>query len=107
MTCCATICRADGIPVVTVPNDNGNDRPHRVPVNQDVYAVFDRINYTLSLVVSPEVEISTIEIYKDGILIIIDDIPTLYYLLSSYGNGTYTIQLNAVDGTIYTGDFAY
>lgn len=108
MTFCTTVSFADTIPVVTVPNDDNDDeQPHRTPVNQDVYAVFDRINYTLSLVVSPEVEISTIEIFKDGILIITDNIPTLYYLLSSYGNGTYTIQLNAVDGTIYTGDFAY
>lgn len=107
MTCCTTICKADGIPVVTIPNDDGNDRPHRTPVNQDVYAVFDRINYTLSLVVSPEVEISTVEIYKDGSLIITDDIPTLFYLLSSYGSGAYTIQLNAVDGTTYTGNFSY
>ena len=104
---CTKICRADGIPVVDAPNDYGNDNPHRAPVNQDVYAVFDRINYTLSLVVSPEVKISTVEIYKDGILIISDDVPTLYYILSSYGNGAYTIQLNAVDGTTYTGDFSY
>ncbi len=106
-TYCTTICRADGIPVVTIPPYNDDEQPHRAPVNQDVYAVFDRINYTLSLVVSPEVKISTVEIYKDGILIISDDVPTLYYILSSYGNGAYTIQLNAVDGTTYTGDFSY
>lgn len=107
MTYCTTICRADGIPVVTVPDGSNNDIPHRAPVNEDVYAVFNRIDCTLSLIVSPEVEISNVEIYKDGILIISDDVPTLYYILSSYGNGAYTIQLNAVDGTTYTGDFSY
>lgn len=104
---CTTICRADGIPVVVAPNDYGNDNPHRAPVNHDVYAVFDRINCTLSLVVSPEVEISTVEIYKDGSLIITDDIPTLFYILSSFGNGVYTILISVVDGTTYTGDFSY
>ena len=107
MTCCTTICKADGIPVVTIPNDDGNDTPHRTPVNQDVYAVFDRIDCTLSLIVSPEVEISDIEIYKDGSLIITDNIPTLLYILSSYGSGAYLIQLNAVGGITYTGNFSY
>ena len=104
---CTTICRADGIPVVVAPNDYGNDNPHRAPVNEDVYAVFNRIDCTLSLIVSPEVEISNVEIYKDGSLIITDNIPTLLYILSSYGSGVYTIQLNAVGGTTYTGDFSY
>ncbi len=36
-----------------------------------------------------------------------DDVPTLYYLLSSYGSGAYTIQLYAGDGTTYTGNFSY
>lgn len=107
MTYCTNICRANGIPVYTVPGDDNNDIPHRAPVQQDVYAVFDTTTYTLSLFVSPEIEISTVEIYKDGNMIISDDVPTLYYILSSYGNGAYTIQLNAVDGTTYTGDFSY
>ena len=107
MTYCTTICRADGIPVVTVPDGSNNDIPHRAPVNEDVYAVFNRIDCTLSLIVSPEVEISTVEIYKDGSLIITDDIPTLFYILSSYGSGAYTIQLNAMGGTTYTGNFSY
>lgn len=108
MTFCITESFAGIIPVVTVPNDDNDDeQPHRYPVQQDVYAVFDRINYTLSLVVSSEIEISNVEIYKDGNLIISDDVPTFYYILSSYGNGAYTIQLNAVDGTTYTGDFSY
>lgn len=106
MAYCTTICRADGIPVVTIPNDDDN-LPHRTPVNQDVYAVFDRIDCTLSLIVSPEVEISDVEIYKDGSLIITDNIPTLFYILSSYGSGAYTIQLNVVGGTTYTGNFSY
>ena len=107
VTYCTSICRADGIPVITVPGDDHNDIPHRAPVNEDVYAVFDRIDCTLSLIVSPEVEISNVEIYKDGSLIITDNIPTLLYILSSYGSGVYTIQLNAVGGTTYTGDFSY
>lgn len=106
MTYCTNICRANGIPVVTVPNEDDN-LPHRTLTQQDVYAVFDTTTYTLSLFVSPEIEISTVEIYKDGNMIISDDVPTLYYILSSYGNGAYTIQLNAVDGTTYTGDFSY
>lgn len=106
-TYCTTICRADGIPVVTIPPYNDDEQPHRTPGNEDVYAVFDRIDCTLSLIVSPEVEISTVEIYKDGSLIITDNIPTLLYILSSYGSGAYTIQLNAVGGTTYTGNFSY
>lgn len=107
MTYCTSICWADGIPVNVFPGDDYNNIPHRAPVNHDVYAVFDRINCTLSLVVSPEVGISTVEIYKDGCLINTDNIPTLFYILSSYGSGTYTIQLDAEDGTTYTGDFSY
>ena len=107
MTYCTTICKADGIPVYTYPGDDNTGQPHRAPVNEDVYAVFDRIDCTLSLIVSPEVEISDVEIYKDGSLIITDNIPTLLYILSSYGSGAYTIELNAVGGTTYTGYFSY
>ena len=107
MTYCTNICRANGIPVYSYPGDDNTGQPHRAPANQDVYAVFDTTTYTLSLFVSPEIEISNVEIYKDGNLIISDDVPTLYYVLSSYGNGTYTIQLNSVVGTTYIGDISY
>ena len=107
LTYCTTICRADGIPVYPYPGDDNTGQPHRAPANLGVYAVFDTTTYTLTLVVSPEIEISSVEIFKDGNMIISDDVPTLYYILSSYGNGAYTILLNAVDGTTYTGDFSY
>ena len=109
---CSTICKADGgeptIPVITVPNNSDEEGDsHRAPAHIDVYAVFDTTVSTLSLIVSPDIEISVVEIYKDGVLIISDNIPTLYYILSSYGSGTYSIALTTNDGTSYTGNFYF
>lgn len=112
MACSSTICNADGgeptIPVITVPdNDNDSGKSHRAPAQYETYAIFDTIVGTLSLIVSPDIEISVVEIYKDGALLISDNIPTLYYALSAYGSGTYCIALTTTDGTTYTGNFTF
>lgn len=112
LTISSTICKADGgeptIPVITVPdNDDDEDDSHRSSFNEGIYAIFDTTISTLSLIVSPDIEISVVEIYKDGVLIISDDIPTLYYNLSSYGSGTYNIALTTSDGITYTGNFFF
>ena len=107
-----TICKADGgeptIPVITVPdNDDDGERPHYAPIHQDIYAIFDTTVGTLSLIVSPDIDISVVEIYKDGVLIISDNIPTLYYMLSAYGSGTYSIVLTTNDNATSTGNFSF
>ena len=112
ITFSSSICKADGgeptIPVTTVPdNDNEDDNSHRSPIQYDIYAIFDTTVNTLSLIVSPDIEISVVEIFKDGVLIISDNIPTLYYMLSFYGSGTYCIALTTNDGTTYTGNFYF
>ena len=112
LTSSSVVCHADGdgptIPVLTIPDNNSNtDDPHRSPALYDVYAVFDTTTSTLDLVVSSGIEISSIEIYKDGVLIITDTVPTLSYALSGFGNGTYTIILTTNNGISYTGNFTY
>ncbi len=107
-----TICKADGgeptIPIYTVPENSDRDGDsHRSPILYDIYAVFDTTVSGLSLIVSPDIEVSVVEIYKNGVLIISDNIPTLYYMLSSYGSGTYSIALTTNDGTTYTGNFYF
>lgn len=107
-----TICKADGgeptIPVITVPdNDDDGERPHYAPIHQDIYAIFDTTVSTLSLIVSPDIDISVVEIYKNGVLIISENIPTLYYALSAYGSGTYTVAITTNDGVTYTGTFNF
>lgn len=109
---CSTICKADGgeptIPVITVPNNSDEEGDsHRAPAHIDVYAVFDTTVSTLSLIVSPDIEISVVEIYKNGVLIIFENIPTLYYALSAYGSGTYTVAITTNDGVTYTGTFNF
>ena len=104
------ISKADGgpnIPIINVPTDDNDDDngPHHAPIHHDVYAVLNRTDQTLSLFVSSPVVICSVEIYKDGNLIISDPIPTLYYMLSSYGNGDYTILATTNNGIVYTGIF--
>ena len=111
LTSSPVVSRADGggpsIPVIINPDsDNDKDKPQHAPVHSDVYAVFDTTISTLSISVSSSIVVNNIEIYKDGYLIISDTIPTLYYDLSSYGNGDYTIILNTNSGITYTGLFS-
>lgn len=91
------------IPVIPFPH-TGQD-PHRAPVYQDVYALYNWNDLTLSLIVSPEIEVASVEIYQNGVQIIADSIPTLLYALSSYGSGEYTIQVTTITGIIYLGYF--
>lgn len=107
-----TICKADGgeptIPIYTIPdNDNDGERPHYAPIHRDLFAVFDTTVGTLSLIVSPDIEVSVVEIYKNEVLIISDNIPTLYYILSAYGSGSYTVAITTNDGVTYTGTFNF
>ena len=111
MTFSSIICKADGdgptIAVYTVPdNNNGDDtNPHRAQNYGEIYAVFDWTTNTLVLNVSSEISIVAVEIYKDGTLVIADNIPTLYYVMSLYGSGAYTILLTTDDSTTYSGYF--
>lgn len=112
ITFCSTICKADGgeptIPIFTVPDNSDEEGDsHRTPIQYDIYAIFDTTVSTLSLIVSPDIEISVIEIFKDGVLIISDNIPTLYYILSAYSSGTFSIALTTNDGITYTGNFYF
>lgn len=112
ITFCSTICKADGgeptIPIFTVPDNSDEEGDsHRTPIQYDIYAIYDTTVSTLSLIVSPDIEISVIEIFKDGVLIISDNIPTLYYILSAYSSGTFSIALTTNDGITYTGNFYF
>lgn len=107
-----TICKADGgeptIPIYTVPeNSDREGDSHRSPILYDIYAVFDTTVSGLSLIVSPDIEVSVVEIYKNGVLIISENIPTLYYILSAYSSGTFSIALTTNDGITYTGNFYF
>lgn len=107
-----TICKADGgeptIPIYTVPeNSDREGDSHRSPILYDIYAVFDTTVSGLSLIVSPDIEVSVVEIYKNGVLIISENIPTLYYILSAYGSGVYTVAITTNDGVTYTGTFNF
>ena len=98
--------KADGDPTIPViPLPTSGQGPHQAPSMQDVYAFFNRVDITLSLVVSSELEVVLVEIYKNGNLIITDNIPTLYYYLSTYGCGNYSVHLTTEDETTYIGNF--
>lgn len=107
-----TICKADGgeptIPIYTIPdNDNDGGKTNRAPALCEAYAIFNTTVSGLSLIVSPDIEVSVVEIYKNEVLIISDNIPTLYYILSAYGSGAYTVAITTNDGVTYTGTFNF
>lgn len=107
MLCNLTVIKADGptIPVITIPSNNNNGSHHNAPIHQDFYAVYNRLDQTLYINVYSSITISNVTINQDGTPIISDNIPTFYYLLSSYGSGEYTVLLTTENGITYTGTF--
>lgn len=95
----------DSISVIIIPDNSSIQRPHRAPAYQDVYAIYNWNDLTLSLIVSPEIEVTSVEVYRNGTQIIAETIPTLFYDLSSYGSGEYTIQVTTVIEITYIGHF--
>lgn len=109
-----SVCKADpgdslNVPIVEpIPGGNIiNPNTGR----SSLYAVIGLLDdATLTLYVSSEVVVAYVRLYRNGLLVVTDDTPTLvdntlYYDLSSFGSGTYTVQLDADDGTVYIGTF--
>lgn len=98
------VCLADdgnGLPIEMEPNNN-NQLPHRSPI----CGVFNTITQTLTLTVNTDDTVEEVNIYKDGVLIVSDQEPTItVYDLSTYGTGTYQVVVVTESGTIYSGGF--
>lgn len=97
--------KADDPDIPVIPFPQTDQYPHRAPTYQDIYAIYNWNNLTLSLIVSPDIEVTSVEIYQNGVQIIADSIPTLLYALSSYGSGEYTIQVTTDIEITYIGHF--
>ena len=108
------VCKADpgdslNVPIVE-PIPGGNIINPNTGCSSH-YAVIGLLDDTaLTLYVSSEVMIAYVRFYRNGLLVVTDDTPipinnSLYYDLSSFGSGAYTVQLNAYDGTVYIGNF--
>ena len=100
----------DSINIILLPGENDGNVPHRTTNGQDVYGIYSQVNQSLTLFVVPEITIIRVRIYCNGTMVIDDSNPvlsddTLYYNMSSFVSGTYTVQLDADDGTVYIGTF--
>lgn len=102
----AAVCLAEGGNVLSinkVPNSN-NHLPHR----SSLYGEFNTITQTLTLTANTDDTVEEVNIYKDGVLIVSDQEPLVtVYNLSSYGNGTYSVEVVLESGNTYTGSFSY
>lgn len=96
-------------PIVMVLLDEGGEpdptmpaRPHRAPAHTDILATYQCETGLLSLAVSQAVEVVSVQIYKDGILIIEDnEFVAGEYDLSVFGCGAYEIVITTADDVIY------
>ena len=71
------------LPVV-VGNDYNEEKPHRGPVYADIYGLFSTSSATLLLLVADSLEIGTVQVYKDGSLILSDSMPLLINGIITY-----------------------
>ena len=110
------ICRADPVDTLSVPivlSGEDDDLPIiiRDSYQSNLYGVFDVLLGSVCFHNISEITFVRIRIYRNGNLVIYDDMPTpidntLYYNVSSYGSGAYTIML-CTDTTVYIGYFDY
>ena len=110
------ICRADPVDTLSVPivlSGEDDDLPIiiRDSYQSNLYGVFDVLLGSVCFHNISEITFVRIRIYRNGNLVIYDDMPTpidntLYYNVSSYGSGAYTIML-CTDITVYIGYFDY
>jgi len=111
---CSNVCVAEipdtlNFPIL-IPDNGSGDNPHLSPIHSAVYGAVYSDRQSLHLFISPEIQIAYVRFYRNGLLVVTDDTPipinnSLYYDLSSFGSGAYTVQLNAYDGTVYIGNF--
>lgn len=93
----------NGLPIDVEPS-SGNQIPHR----SLIFGVFNTITQTLTLTANTDDTVEEVNIYKDGVLIVSDQEPLVtVYNLSSYGNGTYSVEVVLESGNTYTGSFSY
>ena len=100
----------DSINIIIIDPDNEPPNPHLSPIHQDVYGVYSQTNHSLSVFVSQDIAIIRVRIYSNNTLVVDDDNPImlygiLYYNMSSFNSGAYSIVLDADDGTVYIGTF--
>lgn len=102
-------CIADdgnGLPIGIEPFGNPPKDPHRSFTEVTVYGVFNTISQTLTLTVNTDDSVEEVIIYKDGVLIFDDVAPVVTdYDLSTYGNGTYSVEVVLESGNTYIGLF--
>lgn len=105
------VLRGDTIDIIIIDPGGSPSEPHLSPIhNQDVWGVIRSNTQSLSIYVTPFIVIDRVRIYRNGLLAVSDDTPTpindtLFYNLSVLGSGTYSILLEADNGTIYQGYF--
>lgn len=104
------VLRGDTIDIIIIDPDGPELKPHHVPIHQDVYGVVSQTTQSISISIAPDIIIDRVRIYRNGLLAVSDDTPTpindtLFYNLSVLGSGTYSILLEADNGTIYQGYF--
>lgn len=104
------VLRGDTIDIIIIDPDGPLPGPYLAPIHQDVYGVVSQTTQSISISVAPDIIIDRVRIYRNGLLAVSDDTPipindTLLYNLSAFGNGTYSILLEADDGAIYQGYF--
>ena len=104
------VLRGDTIDIIIIDPDGPLPGPYLAPIHQDVYGVVSQTTQSISIFVAPNILIDCVRIYRNGLLAVSDDTLTpidytLYYNLSTLGSGSYSILLEADDGTIYQGYF--
>ena len=110
------ICKADPVDTLSVPivlPSEDDDLPIiiRDPYQRNLYGVFDALDGSVCFHNLSDIIFVRIRIYRNGNLVISDDMPTpidniLFYNVSSYGSGAYTVML-CTDTTVYIGYFNY
>lgn len=109
---CTIECKADPadtlyIPVLPIDPIGGNDPiPINAPIHSDIIGYYYLSTSTINFVLAPKIRVAYVNFYRNGILVAIDSTPeclnnSLFYSLSTFGSGIYTIELIAIDDTVY------